>query len=129
MISEAQAEKSIKILINLGLWQLVQGRIKVSDIFLDTGDEDRSYGDINITNIHKQTLLAWTKILEDLPKSNRELGLIHIPINDKNIPELKNRIQKFQDEIIGWLQDDQSPTQIVQLGTYLIPVINKKPYV
>lgn len=38
---------------------------------------------------------------------------------------LSQRIQLFQDEIIGWLQDEKEPTQIVQLGTYLVPMTKK----
>jgi uncharacterized protein (TIGR02147 family) len=122
MITADQAEGAIDLLLKLGLWKEVKNQIIVTDVFLDTGSEEKSYGDINITKIHKQNLLAWTALLEDLPKSERELGLLNIPIDEKKIPELKLRIQKFQDEIIGWLQDEKAPTQLVQLGTYMIPV-------
>ena len=122
MISLEQAESAIRVLVNLGLWKKVGKRIEVSDLFLDTGSEERTFGEINVAAVHKQTLLAWAKILETLPKSERELGLINIPINESKIPELKARIQKFQDEIIGWLQDEKSPDRLVQLGTYLVPV-------
>jgi hypothetical protein len=50
------------------------------------------------------------------------LGLLHIPIHKNKLPEFKRRIRQFQDEIIGWLQDEKEPTQVAQLGTYLIPV-------
>lgn len=126
IVSEAQAERAIRVLINLGLWQMEHGRYKASETFLDTGAEDRVYEDINISNIHRQNLLAWTKIIEDLSKEKRELGLINIPINPKKIPEFKKRIQQFQDEIIGWLQDESEPTEIVQLGTYLLQVTHSK---
>jgi hypothetical protein len=57
-----------------------------------------------------------------IPKSECDLGQINIPINAEKIPELKSRIQLLQDEIIGWLQDEKKPTQIVQLGTYMVPM-------
>lgn len=125
MITETQAENAIRLLVNLGLWKKVRSKITVTDLFLDTGAEERSFGEINVTQIHKHNLLAWTKMLDDIPKSERELGLIHIPINEDKLPELKARIQKFQDEIIGWLQDETSPTQLIQLGTYMIPVTKR----
>jgi len=88
--------------------------------------DSRLFEGISVAKIHADTLVAWSQIVADLPKSDRELGLINIPIHHSKIPELKKRIQQFQDEIIGWLHDEPTPTQVVQLGTYLIP-ISKKP--
>lgn len=122
LISEKQAEAAVRTLVNLGIWKKFRNKIQVAEVFLDTGAEERGYTDVNVTSIHRQNLVAWSKIIESIPKSERELGLINIPINAEKIPELKSRIQLFQDEIIGWLQDEKEPTQIVQLGTYLVPM-------
>jgi uncharacterized protein (TIGR02147 family) len=122
LITEAQAENAARVLVSLGLWKMAKGRVVVSDLLLDTGSEERSYADINVTRIHQQNLMAWARSIESIPKAERELGLINIPIDEANIPELKSRIQKFQDEIVSWLQDEKKPTQIVQLGTYLVPL-------
>lgn len=125
LITEEQAESAMDALVQLGMWRKVQKKVEVCDVFLDTGTEERTYADINVTAIHRQNLVAWSKIIETIPKTDRELGLLNIPINAAKIPELKQRIQLFQDEIIGWLQDEKEPTQIVQLGTYLVPMTKK----
>ena len=122
LITEDQAEKSIRLLVNLGFWKSVDGKIQVADVFLGTGREDKQYAEIQLAGNHRQNLLAWAKILEGLPKQKRELGVINIPIDAEKIPELKKRIRRFQDEIVGWLQDEKNPTLLVQLGTYLVPV-------
>lgn len=122
LIDVEQAEDAVRVLINLDLWKSKDGKIEISDLYLDSGPEERSFGEISVAKLHKQNLTAWCKILDQIPKSDRELGLIHIPINKAKVPELKKRIQKFQDEIIGWLQDETDPTQIVQVGTYMVPV-------
>lgn len=90
-----------------------------ADVSLDTGD---AFSEPIIINNHEQTLRTWAGYISQTSKENRELGLLNIPINSSKIPELKERIQNFQDEIIGWIQDEQDADQIVQLGTYLIPI-------
>jgi uncharacterized protein (TIGR02147 family) len=122
LISHEQAESAIQLLMNLGIWRHKEGKIEVCDLYLDTGSEERTFGEVRVSTLHKQTLQIWSKVIEDISKSDRELGLLNIPIHHDKIPELKCRIQKFQDEIVGWLQDEKTPTQIVQLGTYLVPI-------
>jgi uncharacterized protein (TIGR02147 family) len=127
LVTSKQAEKAIEILFSLGLWKTnPNGKVEVSDIFVDTGVDGRQYGEFKMAEIHKGNLKAWSRIIGDIPANERELGLINIPINAEKIPELKSRIQQFQEEIIGWLQSEDNPTQVVQLGTYLVPV-TKQP--
>lgn len=70
---------------------------------------------------HGETLSTWGKNLAKLSARDQELGLLHIPIRSAQIPELKARIRRFQDEIIGWLESEKAPDRLVQLGTYVIP--------
>jgi uncharacterized protein (TIGR02147 family) len=126
LIDEDHAEKAIEVLCGLGFWKAgPDGRIVVRDIILETGPETRKYGSVKVSDIHKGNLEAWARILGSIPPAERELGLLHIPIDEKKLPELKARIRRFQDEIIGWLQDEKAPTQVVQLGTYLLPMTRK----
>jgi uncharacterized protein (TIGR02147 family) len=122
LITPEQAERAIKVLTELKLWTEKNGRIQVADLFLDTGHEENTFGEINVAKVHQETLIAWSKVLETIPKSQRELGLINIPINAAKVPEFKKRIQAFQDEIIGWLAEETEANELVQLGTYLIPL-------
>lgn len=119
LISPEQAEESLKLLVDGGFLELRKGKYVACDPVIDTGD---SLGSARILKTHIETLGAWRKILLDLREDERELGLINIPIAAAKIPEFKQRMRAFQDEIIGWLQDESAPDQVVQLGMYLIPV-------
>ena len=126
LITPPQAESAIRILFSLGFWRKgANGKTEADDALVDTGPEAQTFANVSVTKIHRDTMTAWTKVLESKPKAERELGLLHIPIDSAKIPELKRRIQSFQDEIIGWLQDEKDADQLVQLGTYLIPVTKK----
>ncbi len=120
LISEQEAEVSIRMLIESGFIEKGEnGKYQAKEAALDTGDF--IFKRALMQENHSQTLQIWGKNLKDLNTHEQELGLLHIPINSEKIPELRDRIRKFQDEIIGWLCEEKNPDRVVQLGTYLIP--------
>ncbi len=127
LVSEQQAARATAVLTKLELWkQGPDGKITVIDKVIDTGPESIQYAKYKVTDIHGENLRAWAKIFDQIQPEDRELGLINIPISEDRIPELKRRIRVFQDEIIGWLMDVKSPTKVVQLGTYLVPITTEE---
>ena len=124
LITFEEATRSIEILTKCGHWiQDSNGRWKAMDVVVDTGDQ--VFSRVLMNDHHSQTLKKWSEMVEHIDPNLRELGLLHIPIAQSKIPELKKRIRNFQDEIIGWLQDEKEADTLIQLGTYLIPL--KKP--
>lgn len=118
LVSPAEAEQSIAMLLKTGFLRVESGVYLQADPVLDTGNQ---YDEVLGLEFHKTTLLAWSKALSLSEKQFREFGVINIPISSQKIPELKARLRQFQDELIGWLQAENSPDRIVQLGLYLIP--------
>jgi uncharacterized protein (TIGR02147 family) len=120
LISPEEAEESLQILLKLGfLRKSANGKLEAADPVIDTGDEIFTHQCMQ--KHHGETLVTWGKNLAKLDAAELELGLLHIPVAAEKLPELKRRIRQFQDEIIGWLQDEKKPDRVVQLGTYLIP--------
>lgn len=87
---------------------------------VDTGDF--LFSRVVMDRHHRETLQTWAKNIETLTPALQERGLINIPIAASRIPELRERMRRFQDEIIAWLSDETDPDSLVQLGTYLMPV-------
>lgn len=120
LISVQEAETSFRMLLESGFIERASdGKYVPKDAALDTGDF--VFQRDLVREAHSQTLVAWGKNLKELNSNEQELGLLHIPIASEKIPELRERIRKFQDEIIGWLCEEKNPDRVVQLGTYLVP--------
>jgi uncharacterized protein (TIGR02147 family) len=120
IISIEEGEQSIQMLLDAGFLQKdSEGRFQTKEVAIDTGDF--TFSRLIIQSVHSQTLQAWSSNLEKLGPKEQELGVLHIPISSEKIPELRTRIRRFQDEIIGWLCEETKPDRVVQLGTYLIP--------
>lgn len=119
LISEEQGEESIRLLVRAGFLKSENGKLVPTDPVVDTGDEVFLHGFMQ--RHHSETLKVWSQNLDRFSPIDQELGLLNIPISSDKIPELKKRIRKFQDEIIGWVQSESNADRVVQLGTYLIP--------
>lgn len=120
LITVEEGEESLKLLLSTGfLTRDENGKYRAQDVSVDTGDY--VFTRAAMEKHHGGTLVAWGKNLARLDPKNQELGLLHIPIDSQKIPELRDRIRRFQDELIGWLCDEPNPDRIVQLGTYMIP--------
>lgn len=125
LITSEQAEESLALLRKTGFVTEKDGKLLPAEAVLTTGHEVRS---TLIRRMHAETLKTWARFIEDLDSNEREMGLLHIPIRSDLIPEFKDRIRRFQDEIIGWLVEHQinDPDQVAQLGIYLIPTAKSR---
>lgn len=114
-----QIVNSIDLLVRLGYLKKGSTGFLPSDPVINTGD---SYVNEAILEYHRRVWKDWAAVLETSDPQNRELGVLNIPISKKNIPELRARMKQFQDEIIGWLEQEKEPDTIVQLGVVLMPM-------
>ncbi len=119
LITVEQAEESLNLLLQSGFVGIKNGKWQQTEPVLSTGN---SYNELLINRHHASTLANWSKMLEVIDSEERELGLINIPIRRETIPQLKEKMRSFQEEIIGWLKDEQDPEELVQLGVYLFKV-------
>lgn len=124
VITPKEAAESVRLLKESGFIVMdpETGAMKAADPVVDTGD---AFDFARILNAHQENLGVWRQIITSLGKEERELGLLNIPISSSRIPEFKERVRAFQEEIIGWLQNESSPDQVVQLGCYLIPITRR----
>lgn len=126
LITPEEGEASFQMLLTSGFLKIDEnGKYVAADLAVDTGDF--VFARSLMQNSHAETLKTWGKNLSKLHPNEQELGILHIPINSEKIPELRARIRRFQDELIGWLCEEKNPDRVVQVGTYLIPFekINK----
>jgi uncharacterized protein (TIGR02147 family) len=125
LITPSQADESLNLLLKGGfVEQTAEGQLVTKEILRDTED---LFDFARILKSHMQTLELWQRILPQLGSEERELGLLVIAINKKSMQEFKERILRFQEEIIQWLATEENPDTIVQLGTYLVPLTQTLP--
>ncbi|MFN7904037.1 MAG: TIGR02147 family protein [Pseudobdellovibrionaceae bacterium] len=122
IITPNQAEESLKLLLQAGFLTVKNKEYVQSEPVVDTGN---AFDEFKIIKSHTEILKVWAKNLNEFAREDRQLGVMNIPIHHSKIPEFKNKILKFQQEIVGWLQDEKDVDGVVMFGTYLIPMTKK----
>lgn len=118
LVSPAQAEATFVELVNAGFLKYEKGRYRVSDPILDTGS---NFTHTFLQAFHSQVLQNWSEHINLLSRSEQELGLLNLAIPTRKIPELREKIRQFQEEILGWLEGDKDCDRVAQVGVYLFP--------
>ena len=122
LVSAEEAEKSLELMLQAGFLKKDGLRLVQTEPTIDTGN---NFGELDVLQAHSQTLQAWARIIFRTNRNERECGLLNIPLKREQIPELVSRIRQFQNDLIAWLQDTQEPDTVVQVGTYMIPIVKK----
>lgn len=118
-ITAVEAANAVDFLCRCGFLVQTDDGLKPAEPILDTADHQMQIA--LMEDCHSETLALWAKNLKHISPKERDLGILNIPINSKKLPELRRRIRQFQDEILGFVQDEAEADRVVQLGTYLIP--------
>lgn len=121
ILTPKQAEESFKLLLRTGYIRRDGNKYQTTEPVLDTGLDIFNHSFMQ--EVHAKMLKTWAQKIEDLGHREQELGVLNIPVPKNKIPELQEKIRRFQDEIIGWaesLQNQENVDEIVQLGTYLM---------
>lgn len=118
-ISETEAANAVELLVRLGFLVVSDSGYKPAEPVLDTNDQQMQAA--LMREFHSGLLRMWAQNLDRLGPREQELGVLNIPLDSRKIPELRRRIRQFQDEIIGFVQDESNADCVVQLGTYLMP--------
>jgi uncharacterized protein (TIGR02147 family) len=121
LVTPKQAEESLALLCEAGfLARDAKGNYITQEAVIDTGD---GFDFARVLKNHMQTLSVWQELLPSLSKEERDLGLLVFALNKSKIPEFKEKLRQFQDEIVEWIATSElPPDSVMQLGTYLMPL-------
>src|SRR3989338_2854912 len=119
-ITMAQAARSLEILQHLGLIEKgEEGRFRQSSALLQTGEEPT---DLELMNFHQGVLELAQEMLPKIPARERDVSAMTLGIRQEMIPELKQKIREFRQEILRMISDDSAPEAVVMLTLQLFPL-------
>ena len=119
-ISKEEATASLELLLELGLLEHADGKLRRAENTWSTGHEVRS---LAISNYHRQMMTRAMESIESVDREWRHLSAITGCISSAKVPELKQRIQSFREMIIHLLEEtDDFPEHVYQLNIQLFPL-------
>lgn len=119
VISEKEAEESLKLLSILGLLKKTANGFMQTDINITTSDEVRS---LLVKNYHHQMIRMGATALDTLPASQRDISSITIPIHPKDFPKIKEQIQLMRKELLNLSAEQGAGEDVIQVNIQLFPL-------
>ena len=114
------AEKAIERMIRLGVvtvekngtWVRTQGGHRTTDDLTN----------ISIQKNHFQTLELAKKALEERPVEERDYTSLTLPLDYQDLPEAKQMIRKFQNDLHQRFNRDHQPQEVFRIAMQLFPL-------
>ncbi len=124
MLSASDVGKSLRDLEALGLLSRTSdGKLVPNESSLNTENEVASS---MISLYHKKMLQLAGESIDRTPREWRELSAICIPISLSKAQDIKERIQKFREEILLLAKEDDQREAVYQLNLQLFPLTKIK---
>lgn len=104
-ISIAQAKLAVERLVELGLMEKRQGKLKKSQVKLISKDRHITNGALK--NRIKQVLNKSLEAVDNIDISERHHATMTVPIAKSKLPEAKKKIDQFLSELADFLEEDK----------------------
>lgn len=119
-IKPAEAEKALKLLLELGLIRRDdEGRWEQRDRVVSTGPEVRS---LVVANFHREMLRLAAESIERFPAEQRDVTALTISCRAEQIGEIKERIAAFRQEMLDLAGGEEEAGQVMQINIQAFPL-------
>ncbi len=122
-ITVQDAEKALKLLLNLGLINKDQDdKWQRNEKGLTTGPEVSS---IIITNFHKEMIKLATESFDRHPVDKRDISGVVLNVNSKSINKIKARIDAFRNELMEMALQEDTTNQVFYVSIQGFPLTHE----
>ena len=119
-ITVKQAASALGLLKRLKLiTQSPDGNWEQVDRDISTGPEIKSMA---VANFHKKMLQLATDSIDRFNASKRDISGLTLSIQHENLPELKDRLVSFRQELMELASYDENSDMVVQINFQLFPL-------
>lgn len=115
---------ALEVLLRIGLLDRNEkGKLIQKDSSLSTPAEIES---LEVYNYHRHMLNEAKEAILNIAPSERDVSALTLPIPKSSVPEIKNKILAFREEIIDMInKGDQNFSEVYQINVQLFPVTKK----
>lgn len=118
-ISQSQVERSITLLLKLGLIKKKGKKYIQSSSFISTGPEVQS---LSVVNFHRKMGELAVESLDRVPKEERNITSSTISITEDMFDTMRKKIDDFRKELLGLATSDASGDRVYQVNFQVFPV-------
>lgn len=123
-ISVADARRALALLVELQMIATDEsGTVKQTDAVVTTGPQTTG---LHIANYHRSMMSRAAEAIDLIPASDRDVSSITFAVGEDGMRRIKKRVQRFRQELIALLAEEQDATQVLQLNMQLFPLASEE---
>ena len=123
-VTPSQVEKSVKLLLELGLIKKKKGGAYIQSSRLIA--TDREVTSLGIRNYHTKMIELGKKCLDTVKREKREVSSLTLCISYACRERIKRRVQAFESEILHMAHDDKNTSKVHQLNFQFFPLTEEE---
>jgi uncharacterized protein (TIGR02147 family) len=117
-ISAREARASVKLQLKLGIIERKEGRYRMVDRSITTGDEIRS---LAVHNFHLQNFAVAGESLNTCPADLRDISCLIAGLSDEGFGIVKKEIQAFRKKLVSIIERDKPSQRVYHISFHLFP--------
>ncbi|MCA9570532.1 MAG: TIGR02147 family protein [Myxococcales bacterium] len=110
---------AVDLLVELGLVERNEGRLRPTEPLVTTGPEVRS---VHVLRYHRTMMERARAALDELPASERDISSVTLCLGDDGIARLKDVLRTFRRQLLQLSDAEPAPTRVVQVNLQLFPL-------
>lgn len=118
-ISVTKAQKSLELLVELGLLERVDGVVSRGEPSLDAGHEVQVVG---VRQFHRQMLERAAASIDEVASTERDISAITVCVRADSVAEIKSRLRDFREKLMAYCDEQQDPDVVYQFNMQLFPL-------
>ena len=123
-ISPREAERALATLLELGLLERTsEGKLVQRDPLVETPDGPLGH---HVVNYHRSMLERAAAALDGVPRAEREIAALTLCLSRDQQSELKQRLERFREELLQLYTTGPDATRIVQVNLQMFPLSVKE---
>jgi uncharacterized protein (TIGR02147 family) len=122
-IAVSEAARALDTLVELGLLVEKKGRVVQGEAVLTTGPETRGH---HIRTYHETMMGRAAASMDLVPAAQRDISSLTMCVGEDGLRKIKDRIQRFRQELISIATEEDEPDQVIQLNMHLFPLTTRR---
>jgi uncharacterized protein (TIGR02147 family) len=123
-VAPADVRAALETLLELELLERGEdGKLRQTETLVQTPEGPLGH---HVVSFHRTMMERAAEALEVVPRDQREIASLTLCLSDAQLGELKQRLERFREELLHVFQSDADARRVVQVNVQMFPLTGRE---
>jgi uncharacterized protein (TIGR02147 family) len=123
-VAPADVRAALETLLELELLERTEdGKLRQTESLVQTPDGPLGH---HVVSFHRTMMERAAEALDVVPRNEREIASLTLCLSDAQLGELKQRLERFREELLHVFQSDADARRVVQVNVQMFPLTGRE---